>query len=239
MKGLKISAVIVGMIVLSVVSYFMFFKKDSKLYLLKDKPKSPEDEKPPVQPATSTGQTAGTGAGTAIFSGLESTPFKSTTEGNKFRAWVNDKHPDYARSIDLDRTGKYDNSYIRKAWASFGEEYNKAKESPASSATEGGFAGEQNTRSFDSSWYDLQADKIYVYMDGITSQDEKNDTISSLKRLRTDKDWYELYTSFDKKEGTDLRGWLNWELSNWERHQINENWKKKGMSRKLWTSYSD
>lgn len=45
------------------------------------------------------------------------------TTGDKFRAWVNKTHPDYARQIDLDPSGPYNNSYIRKAWAQYGEEY--------------------------------------------------------------------------------------------------------------------
>ncbi len=51
------------------------------------------------------------------------TGFKNSTEGNKFRAWVNDNYPDYAKSITLDRTGPYNNSYIKKAFAKYGNEY--------------------------------------------------------------------------------------------------------------------
>ena len=51
------------------------------------------------------------------------TPFKNATEGNAFRAWINDKYPSYARQIDLDRTGSYNNSYIRKAFYKYGLEY--------------------------------------------------------------------------------------------------------------------
>jgi len=53
----------------------------------------------------------------------DKTPFKNTTEGNKFRQWINDTYPSYAENIDLDPTGEYDNSYIRKAWAKYGKEY--------------------------------------------------------------------------------------------------------------------
>jgi hypothetical protein len=67
-----------------------------------------------------------------IVSGESSkgTPFKTKKEGDTFRAWVNDKYSEYAKSIDLDRSGKYDNSYIRKAWAKFGEEYSKLSAKP-------------------------------------------------------------------------------------------------------------
>ncbi len=57
-----------------------------------------------------------------------STRFKNETEGNKFRAWVNDKHPEYAATLmgdGLDRSGSYDNSYINKAYQDYGSEYDK------------------------------------------------------------------------------------------------------------------
>lgn len=67
-----------------------------------------------------------------IISGESSkgTPFKTKKEGDIFRAWVNDKYSEYAKSIELDRSGKYDNSYIRKAWAKFGEDYSKLSAKP-------------------------------------------------------------------------------------------------------------
>lgn len=50
-------------------------------------------------------------------------PFKSRLEGNKFRKWVNDNYPDIAKDIDLDRTGSYNNAYIKKAWSKLNKEY--------------------------------------------------------------------------------------------------------------------
>lgn len=58
--------------------------------------------------------------------GFPATPFTNNTEGNAFRGWVNDNYPDYAREIDLDRTGAYDNTYIRKAYAKYGAEYQQS-----------------------------------------------------------------------------------------------------------------
>ena len=54
------------------------------------------------------------------------TPFTSRTDGNAFREWVNDNYSDYAKKIDLSRSGDYDNSYIRKAWKEYGDKYQKA-----------------------------------------------------------------------------------------------------------------
>jgi len=43
-------------------------------------------------------------------------PFKSSTDGNKFRKWVNDSHPDVASTLDLDPKGSHTNDYILKAY---------------------------------------------------------------------------------------------------------------------------
>ena len=50
-------------------------------------------------------------------------PFQSKKEGDAFRNWINDNHPEYARIIDLDRSGSFENKYILRAWKDHGEEY--------------------------------------------------------------------------------------------------------------------
>ena len=58
-------------------------------------------------------------------------PFTNKEEGNAFRAWINETYPDYAKEIDLDKKGGYNNSYIKKAWDKYGETYiNKDIEIP-------------------------------------------------------------------------------------------------------------
>jgi hypothetical protein len=59
---------------------------------------------------------------TGLFGGY-TFPFKTVTQGNDFRAWVNKKYPDYAKSIQLDVKGSL-NSYVQKAWEKYGWEYN-------------------------------------------------------------------------------------------------------------------
>lgn len=58
-------------------------------------------------------------------------PFKNNEEGNKFRKWVNEKYPEYAKKIYLSPSSKskdgYNNEYIKKAWEKYGEEYTKDK----------------------------------------------------------------------------------------------------------------
>tara|TARA_R100001086_G_scaffold235296_1_gene158137 strand:+ start:204 stop:1019 length:816 start_codon:yes stop_codon:yes gene_type:complete len=48
---------------------------------------------------------------------------KNRDEGNAFRNWVNDNYPEYAKQIDLDRSGSHTNAYIKKAWKKYGTEY--------------------------------------------------------------------------------------------------------------------
>ncbi len=54
---------------------------------------------------------------------IASTPFTNERSGNFFRGYINDVFPTYATSIKLDRTGSFNNSYIRRAWADYGQKY--------------------------------------------------------------------------------------------------------------------
>ena len=58
------------------------------------------------------------------------TPFKTKEDGNKFREWVNKKYPDWAKENNLDASGSENNTYIRKAYAQYGQEYFKATSTP-------------------------------------------------------------------------------------------------------------
>jgi hypothetical protein len=54
------------------------------------------------------------------------TPFANDKEGNAFRAWVIKNKPEWAKTNNLDATGPKDNTYVRKAYKEFGEEYKKS-----------------------------------------------------------------------------------------------------------------
>jgi hypothetical protein len=43
-------------------------------------------------------------------------PFTTNEEGNKFRAWMNKNYPKTSKSLQLDPTGLFNNSYMKKAW---------------------------------------------------------------------------------------------------------------------------
>jgi len=61
-----------------------------------------------------------------FINGKKELPFKSKIEGDAFRNWINDVHSEYAREIDLDRSGSYTNKYILRAWNMFGDSYTPA-----------------------------------------------------------------------------------------------------------------
>lgn len=42
-------------------------------------------------------------------------PFKNKVQGDAFRGWVNDTYPDFAKEIQLSRSGRFNNSFINKA----------------------------------------------------------------------------------------------------------------------------
>lgn len=50
-------------------------------------------------------------------------PFKDKAEGDAFRKWVNDNHSDWAKENKLDVSGSHTNSFIKKAWEKFKDEY--------------------------------------------------------------------------------------------------------------------
>lgn len=43
-------------------------------------------------------------------------PFKNKEEGDKFRKWMNKYYPKTSKKLQLDPSGSYNNSYIKRAW---------------------------------------------------------------------------------------------------------------------------
>ncbi len=93
---------------------FFYFRKKRKDAELASALNQPQPQQPIIQTVIQGAK--------EVIQGVP-VPFKTDAEGNAFRAWVNDKYPDYAKSIQLDRTGKRDNSFIKKAWDKYGAEY--------------------------------------------------------------------------------------------------------------------
>jgi hypothetical protein len=83
----------------------------------------------------------------------ESFPIKNKEEGNTFRAWVNDNYPQTSKVLELDRSGSYNNEYIKKAWntnvqgKTLGQLYLAAKlKGQVSGATAGAEAGKKPSK---------------------------------------------------------------------------------------------
>ena len=52
-------------------------------------------------------------------------PFKSQEEGNKFRKWINEKYPSFAKRFDINIDGDYKNGFIIDGYYFFKNEYDK------------------------------------------------------------------------------------------------------------------
>lgn len=104
------------------VGIYMFVKNRNK------QKESTDSEIPPLPSQSSSSSTATTQQSQGI-------PFKNKTEGDAFRNWINDNYPNYAKQIQLDRSGSYNNSYIQKAWNDYGQAYIQAQAKPTSQAS--------------------------------------------------------------------------------------------------------
>lgn len=104
--------------------------------LFKDKKeKKAEAEGESDAAATTTPAPSSSSSTASSGSSSSDTPFKNKSEGDAFRNWVNDNYPDYAKSIDLDRSGKYNNATIQKAWKKYGSAYLNRSSSTSQSTT--------------------------------------------------------------------------------------------------------
>jgi hypothetical protein len=128
--GAKVIISTVTIAGIGVLVWLMFFKKDSKLYVLKPKSEDDqngeeeEDDTKTPDDTNGGGYSGGYTPPASTPCPYPSTPFKNRSEGNDFRKWVNDNYSSIAKKIDggtgkkdgLDRTGSYDNCYIREAY---------------------------------------------------------------------------------------------------------------------------
>ena len=98
--------ILLGTLVLggAAAAYFFYFKPkmDEKKKEAEPLPDQDKENQPQPTPQPSTD------------SGLMETPFKNEGQGDAFRAWVNKFYPAYAKSIDLDISGKTNTTAIKK-----------------------------------------------------------------------------------------------------------------------------
>jgi hypothetical protein len=108
------------------IYYYLRSGKDATAKEEEEKKKATENKgvtlpPPPPSPPTSTTTTT-----TATATDPETpTNFNNKEQGNAFRRWVRAKDPTYAEKIDLSASGEFDNSYIRKAYAKYGNDFQK------------------------------------------------------------------------------------------------------------------
>jgi hypothetical protein len=120
-KGMKIGLSVAAVGITGTIVYMLIKKMKAKKEALLEL-----DDKIIRTPVSTTPVSTST---TPVSTGISlgSTPFTNKTQGNAFRAWINDTYPAYAKGIDLDRTGSYNNSYIKKAWEAYGSAYETAR----------------------------------------------------------------------------------------------------------------
>ncbi len=126
-KGSKALLVIGSFVVIGgVLAYFLFFRT-------RKKGQEGTGETPPTT-GDSSAYTPTPSVSTSSSSSQYSFPFKTTEEGNKFRKWVNDNYPQWAKDNKLDVSGSL-NSYVEKAWKQYGDVYNKYVLNPTANTT--------------------------------------------------------------------------------------------------------
>ncbi|MEN8882724.1 MAG: hypothetical protein ABF244_00625 [Flavobacteriaceae bacterium] len=117
-KGVKIGILIGSIGVLGTIGYLAYNR------IKKSKEIKKKNESNNTPNSTSSSETNTTKPKSKlVLSIYRNTPFKNKTEGNAFRNWVNDTYPKFAKEIDLDRTGEYNNDWIRTAYAKYGDAY--------------------------------------------------------------------------------------------------------------------
>jgi hypothetical protein len=171
------------------VGAYIFFKdrKEKNAQAGSETDASPSPSNAPSSSSSSSGSSS------------NNTPFKNRTEGNAFRAWVNDNHSDYARSIDLDRTGPFNNPTIQKAWKQYGSAYSnrgattqstpanttRTLQSIANDLRDGGLVQDvqidtknNRVRGFAYDGFGFGSNNIYVnlYLDGTLYFEDGNDS---------------------------------------------------------------
>ena len=121
-KGLKIA---IGVATIGVVGVGIYFLYTKVIKPKLDKNKKPTGDINDLEQADTKVVKAPTYSKRTPTPSVK-VPFKNKTEGDRFRNWVNDNYPDYAKNLfgdGLGRTGSYDNKYMKDAWKNYGKEY--------------------------------------------------------------------------------------------------------------------
>lgn len=190
--------IITSLIIAGVGGYFIYRKiKSTK----EEKRKKEEEEKARIEAEKQPSGSSSGGYSAPVYT--HSSYLKTKEEGDKFRNWVNDKYPAYAKEIDLARKGDL-NSYVEKAWLKYGNEYKSQNDfkpsqgqqslGSASSQTSSNVIGKNAVAKVNTYVFSTpNAMKIsyYFYAIGTVSKDNK---LGKIKGVRENEGiiWYEI-----------------------------------------------
>lgn len=146
-------------------------------------------------------------------------PFTDKVAGDKFRAWMNKNYPKASKIIDLDKSGPFNNSYIKNAWntslskdyakkfgvLTFGDLYDKQVLNPKAPEVKttnklayikdkGGVNVRTQTKVNNGSWNNIKAPKDVYRMFKGDSSGKIGEVISSHKSMEygDKKTWYKI-----------------------------------------------
>jgi hypothetical protein len=147
-------------------------------------------------------------------------------EGNRFRSWMHDSHPDAVIKTDLNLSisGPPSNSYMKKAWARYGSEYMKSQKTSErkriereerKSSTE---AGDRKSKEYEKlSWLEKRKQDFGDYWRGDTGDtgdtgeddntaDDDADEITYHQNLPWANDYAKMKDEDFLKQGKEVRG---------------------------------
>jgi len=197
-KGMKIGLSVAAVGITGTIVYMLIKKMKAKKEALLEL-----DDKISQTPVSTTP------VSTTPTSSVGNTPFTNKTQGNAFRAWINDTYPAYAKGIDLDRTGSYNNSYIKKAWEAYGSAYETARANALQGTTTPVARNGSNIPPFSAA---VAARELHESMDGFTISDDDfwdvTDNLSS-----SEKEQVKTYFNNYLGEGSNLCQWIEGDFS--------------------------
>ena len=127
-KKLKIGLMILGVGVTATAGWLIYkkIKKNKANKLIQDKFTPSRIEEIKANPTSVNNPPKVEEIAVVIANTPYTSILKNKGEGDLFRGWVNDTYPAYAKQIDLDRSGSYNNAYVEKAWKKYGTEYSQS-----------------------------------------------------------------------------------------------------------------
>jgi hypothetical protein len=111
-------------------------------------------------------------------------PFISKEEGDSFRKWVNDNHAEWAKENKLDVSGSHTNSFIKKAWDEFKNDYKPGEKKE-----------EKKEESVDESKIKSIVWGIFTAMAGATEDEEK--VYEEIQKIKSKEEFEALEKTWD------------------------------------------